>query len=256
MTRRGFTLLEVLLAIAISGALLAAMFAFLWDMLATRDRVLAAAEHRRAAAVLIERVERDLVTCIAGDDVLGAGVAGDDRSLTILARDVPVRLASRGRHDGRILADLERTEYRFTPGSGSLEVRRGLALPGERPDRAAFEQLGEGIHLVRFRYYDGRTWQDEFDSRANGGLPVAVEVAVWFDAWPGAEIIEPEDDEDDDEPAPGGRRTFDPDAGFDESAFAEISDFENLGEPVPDRVRVILVPDAGEDPGASGVDDA
>jgi hypothetical protein len=250
--------MEVLLAIALSGALLAAMFAFLWDMLATRDRVLSAAEHRRAAAVLIERLERDLVTCIAGDDVLGAGVAGDDRSLVVLTRDVPVRLAGRGRDDGRILADLERTEYRFSPGAGTLEARRGLALPGARPDRAPYERLGDDIHLVRFRYYDGRAWRDEYDSRADGGLPVAVEVAVWFDAWPGAEIVEPDEEEDPDDPfagdlPAGGRRTFDAEAGFDESAFAEISDFEDLGEPVPDRVRVILVPDAAEEP---GVDDA
>ncbi|MCP3904424.1 MAG: prepilin-type N-terminal cleavage/methylation domain-containing protein [Planctomycetes bacterium] len=255
MTRRGFTLMEVLLAIALSGALLSAMFAFLWDMLSTRERVISAAGQRRAAAVLVERLERDLVTCIAGDGVLGSGVTGDDHGITVLTRDVPVRLAMRGPEDGGILADLERSEYRFTPGNGTLAARRVLAFPGDRVGtRAAFEQLGTGIHLVRFRYHDGRGWRDEYDSRADGGLPVAVEVAVWFDAWAGAEIVEP-GDELDDELDPGGRRTFDADAGFDEDAFAELSDLEDLGEPVPDRVRVILVPDAGDEPGAAAVED-
>jgi len=38
---------------------------------------------------------------------------------------------------------------------------------------------------LRFRYYDGQAWVDEWDSRAQKALPVAVEIAMRFDATDG-----------------------------------------------------------------------
>ena len=88
------------------------------------------------------------------------------------------------------------------------------------------------INNLQFRYYDGRQWTDEWDSLREGRLPTAVEIAAWYG--------QPEDGTDGD--------------GFDSAFGSEDSDDLQSGtdslpselESVPDRRRVILIPDAGE----------
>ena len=62
------------------------------------------------------------------------------------------------------------------------------------------------IAELALRYYDGREWVTEFDSGAAGALPVAIEVGLWLERPP------------------------DPDAQ----------------DATPDRLRLILIPDARE----------
>lgn len=239
--RRGFTLIEVLISIALIMVLLGSMFGFLLDLMSTRRRILDDTARQRAAAALIEHVEADLRACLVGDRVRGAGVEGDTERLTVMSRGVAARLAGRGRGDPEVLGDLQRSEYRFDPDHREIEARRG--------DDGAFESLGPAFK-VRFRYHDSKRWLDSFDSLAEGRLPVAVEVAVWLDPWPGES--QPDDGARGDGAAggPPQRLTFDATAGFDEEAVARRTDMELLDEPRPDRFRVIAIADAaaGTDP--------
>jgi type II secretory pathway component PulJ len=63
--RFAFTLLEVLIAIALLMGLVSALFAFGFDMLASRQKALEYAWQQRAAATLIERLEADLMSSVA-----------------------------------------------------------------------------------------------------------------------------------------------------------------------------------------------
>jgi hypothetical protein len=240
--RRAFSLLEVLVAIALMIALFGSMFAFMFDMLSARRRALEYAGMQRAAVTLIDRLESDLMSCVVGDRVYGAGVEGDNDSLRILTRGVAAHLAGQGMDDPEVFGDLQEVEYRFDEGLGLIEARRVPA-----GDRGAgdgdFAPLGGAVSKIRFRYHDSTIWRDSFDSLAHDGLPAAVEVAVWFHPWPGEER---------DEPGDLGfempqRLTFDETAGFDEAAYARESDLEVFDEPRPDRIRVIVIPDATTD---------
>ena len=102
--RRGLTLLEVLIAIALVALLLGSLFAFFWDMLSIRGHVVAETDRARAVSILVESVERDLMTTVVGDGLVGAGVKGDEAGLTMLSRAVPARLAGRD-----AFLDLERS---------------------------------------------------------------------------------------------------------------------------------------------------
>ena len=239
MTRRAFTLLEVLIAIALALILGATMFVFLQDMLATRVRTLEHAARQRAAATLIERVEGDLAACLVGDSRNGPGITGDATHLRILTRGVMTQLASRAMDDPAALGDLHAVEYQFNAGNHSLEARKHLA--GEASEFAA---LGGDIAHIRFRYLDGRQWQASFDSLAANRLPAAVEVCVWFNPWPG----------DASSAASGAGPSTQPgeSAGnFDENAFAMMSESESFRAPPPDRRRVIVIPDGGEEAAAN-----
>lgn len=230
---RAFTLLEVLIAIALALVLCATMFVFLHDMLTTRGRTIEHAERQRVAATLIERIEADLATCLVGDSRSGAGVQGDATHLRILARGVMTQAASRGLDDPAALADLHAVEYQFDPSSRALQARKHTI--GESGD---FAPLGGSIAHVRFRYLDQRQWREQFDSLASDRLPQAVEVCVWFNRWPGeaneVEAIDVAASRPADEPLPGN---------FDERAYAISSDVDSLRPPPPDRRRVIVIAD-------------
>ena len=234
---RGFTLLEVLIATGLILALFGSMFTFLFDLLSVRERALDHAAKQLAATTLIERVEADLMSCLVGDDARGAGIEGNSTRLKILTRSMAGSLARRGGNDPAVFGDLQSAEYRFDDPSGHIEIARGPA--GDRMEIAdTFTSVGGPVFLVRFRYHDGSGWRDSFDSLAADRLPVAVEVAVWFDPWPG--IRPPPDPGDSLRPQ---RLTFDADDAFDERAFARESDLELFDEPTPDRIRVIAVLD-------------
>ncbi len=236
MKRRGFTLLEVLVAIALMSMLLGSLFAFLHDLLQSRSRALEYTARQLAAATLIGRVEAELASCLVGDDTSGPGIKGDEADLSILSRGVAVHLAEDGLESG-VLGDLQQSEYRFVDEAGEIEVRR--MTPGARP-APAFVSIGP-VHRLRFRYHDGTGWSDSFDSLAAGRLPEAVEVAVWYHPWTGEQEIAAD--------LPAERLTFDTTGGFDDAAYARQSDVELFDEPRPDRFRVIVIPDASsEDP--------
>ncbi len=250
MNRRAFTLLEVLVSIALVAVLLGAMFTFLHEFLRSRSRALDYTARQLAAATLIERVESDLAACLVGDAVNGAGVAGDASRISILSRGVAAHLAERGIDSG-VLGDLQQSEYRFDDRSGAIEIRR--LAPGSPPDTplAGFVSIGH-VFRLRFRYHDGTGWSDSFDSLASNALPAAVEIAVWYESWSGTRepspiVGEPE--------AESERLTFDTTGGFDDAAFARQSDLEQFQEPRPDRFRVIVTSDASsDDPFATDLD--
>ncbi|MHC4415609.1 MAG: hypothetical protein ACYS0G_10025 [Planctomycetota bacterium] len=239
---RAFSLLEVLIAIALVLALVGSMFAFLFDMLSSRARALDYGAKQLAATTLIERAEADLMSCLVGDSVSGSGVEGDQTRLRILTRGVPAPLAERGVEDPAVLGDLQVAEYRFNDETARIEARRA-AVGDPDADASSFAPVGGQVHRIRFRYHDGTGWRESFDALAADRLPVAVEIAVWFDPPLFAEQA-PE--------APGAmggsdlpeRLTYDASGGFDERTFAERSDLDLFDEPRPDRFRVIAVPDA------------
>ena len=214
---RGLTLIELLLALALGAVLLAAVFWFVSDLLATREQLRTVARREAVATALFDRIEADLGGAVASIDD-APGVVGSATALTVLSRGVVL-----GGSPIESLSDLQRWDYTFDSSSGLVFLARSseAARIGEQ---VAFDApLGR----VELRYLssggasgggsDGGddAWMNDFDSVREGGLPRAIEIRVWFHA-----------------PA--------------EDAVAEdetAAEFEPSGLP-PDRVRLIAVPDA------------
>jgi prepilin-type N-terminal cleavage/methylation domain-containing protein len=169
--RAGFTLIEVLLAVALMLAISAGMLSYIWGLLASRERLVAATDQQISAAALFDQIESDLSTTFAVDGSGAAGVEGRADSLVVRSRGVGA-LGGEGVSD---LGDQQGCEVRFDAGAHMLTARR--LGRGE----AGFETLASPVSLVRFRYFDGKVWTESFDSAAAGGLPGAVVAAVWFE---------------------------------------------------------------------------
>lgn len=240
---RAFTLTEIIIALGMLMAVLASMFTYLNNLIDSRNAIREHSQKERAAATLIDRLETDLMTCLVGDSRNGPGVSGDTTSITILSRGVAANLADRGDRDPLVFSDLQKSEYRYNESSHLLEGRRTAVSPLQRRATEPFWEIGL-LPKVRFRFHDGSGWRDSFDSLAEGKLPLAVEVAIWYAPWPGDEPGGEEEDSFDDEDIAFERETFDTTPVFDERAYAEELAFDLLPPPIPDRVRVIAIIDA------------
>jgi prepilin-type N-terminal cleavage/methylation domain-containing protein len=240
----GFTLMEVMLAIALVAALVGAMLAFLVDVSASRARAQADAASRRAADVLLDRVEGDLMTCIAGLSSAETGFRGTSTSLEILTRGVAAPLALRDQHQ-RTLSDLQRAQYSFNSADHSLSAWKGPVDVAADPT-----SMGGRVARVRFRYLDDRRWLDSFDSAIEGHLPVAVEVAIWLDDAGSARANESaaaESSNGAESPHTGNEAVDELDSILSDESEAEPA--SPMHEPPPDRIRVITIPDAAASAG-------
>jgi len=233
--RRAFTLVEMLVSIALLALLAAGIAALTDDLRLRRAGILNIGEANRAADAVIDALEADLATTFVADRDGKPGIAGGPRSLTLRSRTVPL-----------ILDDAEdpttastRSRIEFDPDARELLAWRGSdAETGEASQPTLVTQR---IKSLRFRYHDGQAWRASFDSAAAGELPVAVEVTLLFapardpdpepsrpgdDLIPQASIPEPP-------PIPDGL------------ALGPAADDDPFAEWLTDgRRRVIAIPDA------------
>jgi type II secretory pathway pseudopilin PulG len=241
--KRAFTLFEILLAISLLLAMSSTMFGFMMGMMDRRDRLLVASSDGRSGSALIERLENDILGAIAGDAGVGAGIKGSETGLTILTRAVNVpgdvselRIA---------LGDLQASRYVFKEEAGEVRIARwGVSPTGAAGSSSGSEEIvSDRVLRLRFRYHDGSTWLSSFDSLAQQGLPVAIEVAIWFGENQRAAIEAERPTQRTGEETP---LQFGDDFPSD-AAFALDDEFFDEDEPKvwgePDRVRMIVVPD-------------
>ena len=171
---RGFTLIEMLLALSIGAALLVAMFGGVRVGLAAWSRGEARAmalEHRRTLA-----------------QVLGRAVAGTYPYRGTPAVGAPVRIIFEGQPDRFTFVTLAPSIpapvlIAFTAMSVSRDEQglavRQLPLPNLEPlDRVAPVLVDPTVIAVRFRYLGEEDWKDRWDMTKEDSLPRAVEIVL------------------------------------------------------------------------------
>ena len=163
--KRGFTLLEVMVGLAIIAALVGALSGFLVQLSDARARLTTTVERVECADAVFSLVDRALTTAVVTDPQFGAGVGGNESTLRIVRSGVGL-----GEGDAPLFADRERCEVRMLDGSGRIEIARG-----ERRDT-----IDVPVRALRIRYLSERGWRDAFDSSEDGVFPVGIEVSIWF----------------------------------------------------------------------------
>ncbi|MFG0291543.1 MAG: prepilin-type N-terminal cleavage/methylation domain-containing protein [Phycisphaerales bacterium JB050] len=239
--RHAFTLVEVILSLAILVVLASSIG---WAVREMREKTM-----------VLRRASDDLTLCTTVFDLLdsavtnglaldptrgGAGIRGESDSIEIVSRGVLADLEG----DISAFAGLTRLRIEFDPQALQLSIGRSAAS-----ESASLQPITRRIEHMRFRYHDGQQWVDSFDSRSNGGLPVAIEAAVWFTTplEPFASLPESEIPFGlEDESVPAGAFEFD---GMGAPMRSDFETEQALPERRPDRFRIFAVldgPTAGD----------
>ncbi len=179
--RSGFTLIEVLLALAVIGIVLGAAHEFLASTVQRTDAVYADADGRTAAATLADVIGRDLDGIYPREGAvptfvltLPLGVAGSGMTLSFdtasPALDLPQDQAPDVR---RVVYSLEPSQAR--PGRYLL-YRAVVPFPAGLRDAGPGEVLADGLDKFGAAAFDGAQWLSEWPHGDAKGLPNAVRV--------------------------------------------------------------------------------
>ncbi len=182
----GFTLLEVLVASAILSLVLAAVYGVFSQTLSSKRFVEDRAERARVARIALLRIGEDLQSALPptasylrfiGETRLSREYPEDTLSFATLARTASINHAQEG--------DLNTIGYTLEPDPSDItqkqlvrRVRFALATENRSADEIA--PLLYQVQGLRFRFFNGRTWQDEWKpENTQEGLPQAVEATVY-----------------------------------------------------------------------------
>lgn len=217
MTRRAFSLFEVMLALALTGVLVTSIALFVSQLAIGRAFMHTHADREHAVSMVFDAIGDAIQTSIAlGADGV-SGVRGSALQVSVTSHTTRLQRAL-GAEPVAVFQPEDTLQVQFSPGAESISISRG-------EDKAS--RFSAGVFAMRFQFFDGDSWHEHWDTQSNGALPLAIACEAWFSPWP--EGLEPPW-------FPNEQSTTTPeeaDGLFD--------------APQPDRRRVFLVPDARDD---------
>ncbi len=176
MTDRGFTLIEMLVAVTVSALLLTTTYGIATSVSRTRDRLSAEGEAFHLARVITERLARELRGAYYSAPTTGSLFAGgrDENGAPFLQLATTAATPASGGSGivvvrYRLAKDVEgekvllRDEYPLNSQPAS-----------ERPE----QRLAAGIEDLQLRFRREADWQQEWSSTEQGGLPDLVELTL------------------------------------------------------------------------------
>lgn len=186
--RGGFTLLELVLAAAISAALAVALYTAM--AVAFRARTSAAAQTgaMREASIVMDILQQDLQSILPPKGVLAGPFVGVATG-SLGAESASLEFFTLGRDEARggddpLAEGMRRVEITLeSDGQNTLLVRRVQPnILAQVEQELPAEVLATNVGAFAVRYYDGYDWTNEWDSVNEGDvLPLAVELTLRFD---------------------------------------------------------------------------
>lgn len=180
--RRGFTLVEVLVAVFIFALLMAAAYGSVNTLLRTRDGLARQNDRLRALQFAVGLMERDLRSAIARPVREGYG----EREPALLGTRDVIALTHAGYANplGQERARIERVGYAWRDHT---LARVAFAVLDRTPASAPLTRdlLGD-VRRIGFRYFDGQQWREQWPPGATlprplRALPRAVEFVIETD---------------------------------------------------------------------------
>jgi type II secretion system protein J len=202
-----FTLVEVLLALAICAIVLAAINAVFATAVRLRDRTSAAVDQALPANLAFDKIRADLKSVVgpfgflAGDFKCDAQTMGTTMGLSSSSGGGLDFFAASGViSDNGPWGDIQEVYYQLTPSTDrnkslGLDLVRNvnrnlLATTTQTPDT---QLLMSGVESVDFECYDGTQWRNTWDTSAGDtNLPTAVRIRIQPAVDPTIAAVKPE----------------------------------------------------------------
>lgn len=196
---RAFTLMEILLALAISAIVLSVVSVVYFNALQLRNRTAKTYDEALPLQFALSVMKRDLVATMPP----GGTLTGEFQTTPTIDSTASMDLYPGGQQvspyiftasgnidDTTPFADVQKVAYYLVdptnndlPGRDLVRVvsRNLLAVNSEE---VASQFLMSGVQTVNFQYYDGTSWVDTWDSTTSSNLPAAIKVQL---------VLEPEE---------------------------------------------------------------
>ena len=188
---RGFTLIEVMLALGISAIVLAAIGGVFFSAVRLRERTSASLDEAAPLSHAFAILRRDFEGAIppgsplplAGDfkaEALGSGNGGQAGRIQLFTTTGLINDQAPWGDIQRILYDLREPAVRSRNSSGRdlirTVTRNLLSTATEQPD----EQLLLGnVQSLEFLCYDGSSWRNSWDTTlGDTNLPLAIKIRI------------------------------------------------------------------------------
>jgi len=180
---KGFTLLEVLIAVVLLGILAAALYGSYFTVLKTRQRSAEGMEERRELGATLDLLRREIdAACyISGDQRLrfvvedrdSFGQPASNLEVTTLAPPSPL---GAGRKESGVID----VQYRMVEKEKQQLVltRREQDILLEATSVPAYPQMERISSFLVECSNDGSKWVKSWDTALNGGLPKYVRITV------------------------------------------------------------------------------
>lgn len=177
-SNRGFTLIEMLVAVALLAILAAALYGSYFTTLRARERITEGMEARRELANTLDLIRREVASSLYNRDDKRLRFIVEDRdnfgkpASTLELTTVSDRLAGVPDSGIRVVG------YRMVEkGKRPLLQRREQDLFFEKGDAPGYPQM-ERISSFLVECYDGSKWVKSWDATLNGSVPKMVRVTV------------------------------------------------------------------------------
>lgn len=174
---QGFTLLEVVIAVTLLSLVMTGVYGIFSTISTTQQRLESDSEGYHQARVIFDRVGRELSgSYLALANEYSAFTAGDDEHGDPYLAFTSTSALTRGDAPGglvRVRYEID-TELGKTVGR-LLRSAVPLFIPDDPEQR---QRLSSQIKELEWRFYDGNSWHDDWDSRSSNSLPQTVEMSM------------------------------------------------------------------------------
>lgn len=180
---KGFTLIEIILAIAIFSMMISIIYVSFFGSINTMNSCEDSLKLYQTARLIFERMTKEINCAFissANENIAFIGVDGIDRgspSDTLNFTSTFYSETGEGVKEGG-LSEIGYFCAFESPEKGLLFWRKDTP-PDEDPEEGGMTlELSEQINGLNFSYYNGSSWQEDWDSRDNHLLPKFVSVKI------------------------------------------------------------------------------
>ena len=201
---RGFTLLELLIAMTMMSIIAASLYTSMSIGFMAREKAETVVEKGRSAEIAVELIKGMLTASMVPNGILAGEFEGEDEQdqYGYDADALSFYTADYNPGEDELASDIEKVELEMSDREDSSErvivrkVTTNLLSPKTLdPDE---EVLCRGVRSLNLRYYDGSGWADEWDSSDNdNALPEAVEITIVLEEADSRSDENNDDDEED-----------------------------------------------------------
>jgi type II secretion system protein J len=185
--RRGFTLVELMLAILILAIMMSIIYGLVVSTVSAARRVEEITASSEIGPAILTRVRSDLQAAFIpkdGEFFVGSkrpGGGADRDRIDFISGEMAYGSEIEG-EDARFHSinevGYQVLENRKDPNVGVLYRREDYFIDAEPLKGGRLTEVYDRVRSFSLRYYDGEAWRPDWNNKAQKGLPKAVEVEV------------------------------------------------------------------------------